>query len=55
MQSDVFSLKVNGQDFDFRDRIKPKSIRIKDAENVAIRGRGIIDASGRVLRDFCYF
>jgi len=46
MQSDVFSLKVNGQDFDFRDRIKPKSfIRIKDAENVIISGRGIIDAN----------
>ena len=34
------------------DSIKPKSfIRIKDASNVVIRGRGIIDANGRVLRD----
>jgi polygalacturonase len=42
----------NMQDFDFRDEIKPKSfIRIKDAENVTIGGRGIIDANGRVLRD----
>jgi hypothetical protein len=36
----------------FNDTIKPKSfIRIKDAKNVSIRGRGIIDANGRVLRD----
>lgn len=38
--------------FDFHDAIKPKSfIRIKDARNVVIRGRGIIDGNGRSLRD----
>jgi hypothetical protein len=40
------------KDFDFADGIKPKSfIRIKDAENVTIRGRGTIDGNGRILRD----
>ncbi len=38
--------------FDFKDNIKPKSfIRIKDATNVTISGRGVIDANGRILRD----
>lgn len=38
--------------FDFKDNVKPKSfIRIKDAQNVEISGRGIIDANGRLLRD----
>jgi polygalacturonase len=38
--------------FDLHDNIKPKSfIRIKDAHNVSISGRGIIDGNGRMLRD----
>lgn len=38
--------------FDFKDNVKPKSyIRIKDAQNVEISGRGIIDANGWLLRD----
>ncbi|HLP74704.1 MAG TPA: glycosyl hydrolase family 28 protein [Bacteroidales bacterium] len=38
--------------FTFNDSIKPKSfIRIKDAANVSIKGRGTIDANGRILRD----
>lgn len=42
----------NISDFDFHDEITPKSFfRIKDAENVTISGRGIIDANGRLLRD----
>jgi hypothetical protein len=38
--------------FCFGDKIKPVSfIRIKDAQNVEIHGRGIIDANGKVLRE----
>lgn len=38
--------------FTFSDSIRPRSFsRIKDASNVEIRGRGIIDANGRFLRD----
>lgn len=36
----------------FNDKIKPGCfIRIKDAQNVEIHGRGIIDGNGRFLRD----
>lgn len=42
----------NISSYNFGDTVKTKSfIRIKDASNVVIRGRGIIDANGRVLRD----
>jgi Endopolygalacturonase len=38
--------------YGYNDKIKPLSfIRIKDASNVNITGRGVIDANGRVLRD----
>jgi hypothetical protein len=46
-------LKATGNiaDFDFRDNLKPRAfIRIKDARNVNISGRGIIDGNGRELR-----
>jgi hypothetical protein len=39
-------------DYGYNDRIRPLSfIRIKDALNVSIRGRGIIDGNGRALRN----
>ncbi|HRR94192.1 MAG TPA: glycosyl hydrolase family 28 protein, partial [Bacteroidales bacterium] len=38
--------------FNRGDKIRPAAfIRIKDAENISITGRGTIDANGRILRD----
>jgi hypothetical protein len=38
--------------YSFNDKVRPLSfIRIKDATNVSITGRGIIDGNGRALRD----
>jgi len=40
------------ESYSFGDDMKPRSfIRIRDAANVTIKGRGTIDANGRILRD----